>query len=151
MKNTGIWPSVCLWCDIYSTSCIDCGSTTCPHQINPLHKRSPRHAAGRCIWRRKSRRSAVKSTSDQRGRVRNLAALSCSQDPAVSHQEQLTTHHRRQSDLMTGQMRRLHQIVNTLTSGRLTCPGGTRSHSKHHHHHPLSVHLPRFPLQVLPP
>lgn len=122
MRNTEILQSVCVWCDIYSSSCIDWGSTPYPQHTNPHHKMYPRHSAGWCIWRRKSRRSAVKSKSDQRGRVRNSAALSCSQDLAVSHEEPLTAHHHRPSDHMTGQMRRLHQIINTLTGGRRTCP-----------------------------
>lgn len=134
MRNTEIWPSVCVWCDIYSSSCIDWGEPPTSRHTSPHHRRSPCLSAGWCIWRRKSRRSAVKSASYQRGRVRNSASLSCSQDPAVSHTALLTAqHHHHQSDHLTGEMRRLHQVINTLMGGRPTCPVGTSSlsHCKH--------------------
>lgn len=81
MRNIEIFKSICVWCDIYSSSGIDSG--VFPHRSLAL-------SAAWGIWRRNSHKCSVKSKSYQSRRARYFPALSCSQDPTVSQTEMLT-------------------------------------------------------------
>lgn len=73
-------------------------------------------------WQERCQVSALsKRKSEELGCSVMLTGACCQSLRAAHH------HHHHQSDHLTGQMRRLHQIFNTLTGGCRTCPGGTRS------------------------
>lgn len=115
-----------------------------PTHNPPHHKGSPCLSAGWRIWRRKSGRSAVKSASYQRGRVRNSAALSCSQQPAVSHLELLTTTTTTTSQIIW--QAKWDDFIRSSTPSRVGAPRvlGERALS-HGKHQPLPPPLPPHP------
>lgn len=124
MRNIEIFWSICVWCDIYSSSGIDSGVFPIGLQRFQLRGASDEETVT----------SAPSSQSPIKADVRGTSLLchahrtplsvrqSCSPNKSPPHHPTTLSGAERcrgkESDHLTGKMRHLHQIINTLTGGR---------------------------------